>query len=716
MDQSILHRKCAGIRRLGAAYVRSRIVFLGLVCAVMNLFAAITVADDGIMEAKIHVNSGHPWRPPFGLERVGRPLTVTVEIASDKQLSREYWLAGYLDGRETDRRVLQLTGMSPYNCHVSFDRWPTEVALFASSGSGDQPTEIVRRAIDLPEFEAEAIAQPDTVMNPVDLGTILPPSDWLLLGPDQQVNLDLAAISRNRDIPAARLRVWFESAPGEEAAAELPLTKGRLGQHSLLLPPPAPTTNRDVLHLSISDGTTELWHKTIQTMLVQETPQWPEFGATETKLRYDAPISVRAEDGALSSMDYSTAWDAHLNDVVVSLPNGARFVFWRGASYIPFWAGRHNTGLCYEWAETPPPEGFTDCVEPLMDKELRYGRVQILESTVARVHVRWSYQSCDFHYKVWGDSATEDYYFYPDGLGTRVLDLKTEGEVNYELSEFIILTPPATYPFSVLPAGLVDFLFMDGEKREISFPYFPAEQGEKLKPRGIPVVYRIRLNKQDPLTAIYFNPNDTHLPIIFGPFHDQGQVVTPVYWGNHWPLARGRTTTRVLDKRIHLTPAHNSVMTWGFEQRPQPVRTTIVDTLDALGRSKRMNLTRWVWTIGMTDVDDERLLEWAHSISSPPGLDLHGARLAIDSYVPERRAFRLIAEDAAISITINPKMRCVNPVFEVLEAPGDLMRATLDGRILEHREYRWDGQTLWLETNIDEPTALQLQFRNSLRD
>ena len=38
-----------------------------------------------------------------------------------------------------------------------------------------------------------------------------------------------------------------------------------------------------------------------------------------------------------------------------------------------------------------------------MDKELRYGRVEIMESTAARVHVRWTYQSTDLHYKVWGD-------------------------------------------------------------------------------------------------------------------------------------------------------------------------------------------------------------------------------------------------------------------------------------------------------------------------
>jgi hypothetical protein len=51
-------------------------------------------------------------------------------------------------------------------------------------------------------------------------------------------------------------------------------------------------------------------------------------------------------------MDYAKAWDSSLNDVVVSLPNGSRYVFWRGSSYIPFWAGQHNTGMSYEWAET----------------------------------------------------------------------------------------------------------------------------------------------------------------------------------------------------------------------------------------------------------------------------------------------------------------------------------------------------------------------------
>ncbi len=697
-------------------YPRNTSVVLILISILwVSAIPSVLSADEGGEKAtcQIRIDQKHPWRSPFGIERIGRPLTVTVDVRSQDSSLREFWLASYIEEKEISRHPLQPPGKATYTYELSSGEWPTELRLLAASEPGEDPTELARQEIYVPRFEADATACPDTIVNPVDLGTILPPADWLLLGSNQNANLDVAAISRDRDLPKAKLSAWFESAPHKKVVVSLPLAKGRRTEENIALPPAPAQADRDVLHVTIDKGEgSGRWHKTIQTMLVQQPPQWPRFGAVETKLRYDAPISVRAEDGTLSTMDYAHGWEPSLNDVVVSLPNGSRFVFWRGASYIPFWAARNNTGLCYEWAETPPPEGFTDCVEPLMDKELRYGRVQIIESTVARIHVRWTYQSCDFHYKVWGDSATEDYYFYPDGFGTRVLDLKTVGEVGYELSEFIILTPQSAYPFSILPSNLVDFLFIDGEKREITFPFFPGEQGEKLNPRGVPVVYRIHLGKHEPLTPVYFTPNDTNLPNPYGPFSDKGQIVTPVYWGNHWPLARGRTTTQAIDNRIHLTPAHNSVMTWGFQKRPEPIRTASLETLDALGRPKRMSLWRWAWLIGMTDASDKRLLEWAHSYTHPPGLDVHGARLQIDAYVPEKRAICLIVEDTTVAITIKPQVTCVNPVFEFLGAPETLLGAALSGRSLQCGEYAWDGQTLWLNARIERPETLTLQFNH----
>ena len=370
--------------------------------------------------------------------------------------------------------------------------------------------------------------------------------------------------------------------------------------------------------------------------------------------------------------------------------------------------------MSYEWAETSPPkDGYTDCVEPLMDKELRHGRVHIVESTPARVHVRWSYQSCDFKYKVWGDSAVEDYYFYPDGFGTRVLTLQSEPTGDYELSELIILTPQATYPFSVLPRHLVDILFVDGQKREIDFPFLPAERLAKAQSRDMPAVYRARLHKDDSLAAIYFNPLQRHLPpTFFGPFFDRGQLVTPTYWGSHWPLGRGKTTGYAIDDRIGHTPCHNSIMSW-VRRRPDPVRTARLKTLDTLGRSKPMMLQTWAWLIGMSDADDARLLQWAHGFANPPSLEVHGARLEAESYLPERRATRLVVEADTVTIHIKPDVACVNPVFELTGAPTTLVDVRLGDRSLGHNQYAWDGKTLWIDATLTRDTPLRLTFGKS---
>ena len=82
-----------------------------------------------------------------------------------------------------------------------------------------------------------------------------------------------------------------------------------------------------------------------------------------------------------------------------------------------------------------------------------------------------------------------------------------------------------------------------------------------------PSIYRLRLNKQESAAAIYFNPLDRQFPeVFFAPFSDHEQIVTPCYWGSHWPLARGNATGSTIDDRISLTPCHNSVMSWAQDQ------------------------------------------------------------------------------------------------------------------------------------------------------
>src|SRR5207248_2882616 len=154
-------------------------------------------------------------------------------------------------------------------------------------------TELMRLPATHPDLEADAIARPDKLINPVDLGTILVPSDWLLMGPGQKAIIEVASIAYHRSIADGHVKAWFESLK-KAAEANLKLDPRARVITKLELGPITPGQKQDILHVAILDsGGRELWQKQIRTMFVARPLQLPAFGAFETKLRYDAPISVR---------------------------------------------------------------------------------------------------------------------------------------------------------------------------------------------------------------------------------------------------------------------------------------------------------------------------------------------------------------------------------------------------------------------------------------
>ena len=677
-----------------------------MMVSIFGLVSAVEPGQEKEDRFRIIVDAAHAWVGPFGLDRVGRPLTVEVESSAGAGSWLDLVLVGRSAGKAVARHEVELSEAAPFIGRVTFERWPDEVVLFGRVADGE--VELARRKVEAPVLEADAVGVADSVINPVDLGAVFVPADHLLLEGGQGGRVDVAAVSRTRDLSNLTIDVWFESEPGRKLSGSLSLDKGIRKRIEAPFPNCPRRRTRDTLRVSIREGEKELWLKEIPTMIVPSRPDWPRFGASRTKLRYDSPILIRREDGSFDSAAYEDGWDDELEDVVVSLPGGTRFVFWRGSSYVPFWAGTHNTGFTYEWAETlPPADGFVDAVEPLMDKELRYGRVEIVESTEAKVHVRWKYQSCDFSYKVWGDWAVEDFYFYPDGFGTRVVTLWSTPGREYELIEFIVLTSQSTYPFSVLPANLVDVLFLDGRKRSLQFPFLEPGDSENLKPREVPALWRIRLHKDEDKAAISFSPRETHQPQgVYRAFSDRHQLVTPVYWGSHWPLARGKTTGRGIDDGIDKTPAHNSIMTWGYDRRPTPLESQRREMVDTLGEKRPMQMGKYAWLIGMTGDSDERLLERARSYARAAQVSVSGGEY--QGWKAERRAHRIGVAARVVTIRITPQVACVNPVFELAGAEGELDEVALDGRVLRGEEYAWDGETLWLAGDIGSAATLRV--------
>jgi hypothetical protein len=689
--------------------------------------ASKTRGDQTFAKVKLTVEPGHPWTPPFGLERVGRPMDAVVAVPDGTKLPNDCVIVEYRDGKEIGRQpvgFMENAKPKGYFGRVALARWPSEVAVLMKAAPQAAFVEAARAKVSPPSFEAEAVARPDHPVNPIDLGTVLVPADWLLLAGGQKAEIEIAALGRDGDMPGASVNAWYESAPDKKINVKLPLIRGEKA-HATIAMGPAPTMLlKDQLHVAIVNGAgSQVWRKDIRTMLVPEPPKWPSFGAVATKLRYDLPILCSGG----KTIAYENGWDPQLQDVVVFLPGGGRFVFWRAASYCPFWAGRSNVGLSLEWAERQPPADDWNCIEPLMDMELRYGRVEIVESTAARVHVRWRYQPCRCNYKTFGDWVVEDYYFYPDGFATRTLTLNCDYDARYELNEFIVIRPPSAYPLDVLPAKPIELLWLDGGKDAITYPCIDKDREDvknlALKKNRAPI-FRVHFSKTDPLSVVQYSPWTIGPWETYFPHWDtagglatdsptRGTWVSPVWSCNWWPLTRG-------GGYFETSPGTSCLLTTAFtatprmgDRSPTPIRSERLWTRDTLGQRKLMRRETYTWLIGMSNAGDDRLGQWAQSFAQPPALEAHGAKLDSASYyAQDRRALCLDidSDNKGVEIAISPSAFCVNPVFELRGAPKVLASARLGNQVLDAGQYAWDGKTLWLNATLNQPTTLKLEF------
>ena len=158
-------------------------------------------------------------------------MDAVVELPSAAKSSEAYVLVCYRDGKEIRRQPVAFVDSyrRPRRFgRVTLDDWPSEVALL-SQVAGQPPTEVARARVEPPAFEAEAVARPDVVIHPVDLGTILPPADWLLLAGGQPAEVEVAALSRHADVAGASADRLVRVGPGparEDRLAARPRAQG----------------------------------------------------------------------------------------------------------------------------------------------------------------------------------------------------------------------------------------------------------------------------------------------------------------------------------------------------------------------------------------------------------------------------------------------------------------------------------------------------------
>ncbi len=196
--------------------------------------------------------------------------------------------------------------------------------------------------------------------------------------------------------------------------------------------------------------------------------------------RLNTPSNYGLGGAYYSRVNSGEAWEAAERvgpyaDVLVRLTKpGEKLVFWRGASYLPYWETRE--GRWYLEAIVPRKGDGSGIHSDLTNQ---YARADLIESTPARAVVRWRYVP-DFSYPGMAGWAEEYFTVYPDGacirssrLGTKTLQ-EWEDPANRTIMSFHL----ATNGITPLPAQWLapDSLSLSGSTESYSYKGFDKTQ------------------------------------------------------------------------------------------------------------------------------------------------------------------------------------------------------------------------------------------------
>jgi len=438
------------------------------------------------------------------------------------------------------------------------------------------------------------------------------------------------------------------------------------------------------LHAVASAGDKVLAQQSF-TVYVRDAAPAVRFGAERTRLRFTQPV----KDG-----DRERRWDdlsalSSLEDVVVSFPGKPyRLTFWRGTSYVPCWA-LPEAWLCYEWLEAEPYfYGAVDCVEPIMDKNCRYSRAEIVSSTPARAVVRWRYALTDSEQRIIRDEhAEERWTLYPDGIGTRHLR-GFFGDGWHENQEFLVINRPGCRPSMSLDPQAITFLDTEGHKQT---PVWP-KPGFSLAdwPNTISI---INLG-EGPRPFMVTSDAPTQVKVWADPYLDKPDLFNSY---PHWPVTRGMLTSWLNDPAQFERPTHSNLVSLVND----PIRST--------DREKD-----WVWLIGMAE-SEQQAIEVARCWLKP-GRIVPRRGLAVKDYSLTERAY--VLEDTGgngrfdFTLVPEPDVPIVNPAF-IIRNWTEPCRVSVAGaqevRVERETDANCYGLVIWARGRFAGPTKVHVE-------
>ncbi|MGB7549372.1 MAG: LamG domain-containing protein [Terracidiphilus sp.] len=370
-----------------------------------------------------------------------------------------------------------------------------------------------------------------------------------------------------------------------------------------------------------------------------------------------------------ATLEYTPTWDRLRrtgpdSDVVVRFDQSPiRLVFWQGANFIPSWVTENGKWYTDEFVETWGPHcpDGGDC-EPMSDKQSRYSRVSIIESTPARAVIHWRYALAESrNYKGgfadpdtgWFDWADEYWFVYPDGVALRKQILwSSDLDAPREWQESIVINGPGQRPEDNIEADALTLVNMSGEihtygwgpKSEEGFVYPKAPANLDLPANANIQVVNLK-SAEKPFQIVW--PRGNHL----GPYMGEKSYSMFTWW-NHWPVAQVDSSGRPAVAADRASSSSLSHIYWDAYQKSDRTETKLL--MD-----------------GLTSLPPQQLVPLAKSWLSPPSIHLTDGNAISADFDPSQRAFVIHRDQSAkaerlvLALDASADSPLVNPAFVV---------------------------------------------------
>ncbi len=391
-------------------------------------------------------------------------------------------------------------------------------------------------------------------------------------------------------------------------------------------------------------------------------------------------------------------------DLVVTFDKQpGRYVLWHGVGYIPMMVTENGRWYSNEFNET----WWEGCCEPMSDKKIVFGYVQVLEQSPARVVLKWRYPESNVGYRVFGEDPKTgwgdwcDWYFtiYPDGTVTKRQRVYMAKMHSHEWQESMAIFCPDQHPEQVVetrPALLVGTT--GGEVRKYDWIDAPPK---KVDYQDV-ILHVVNMKADyDPYTIARFTGGNVYSARGPSPYS-----VFPAW--NHWPVAQIPSDGRFVhypDRAAHSSLTH-------------------VNWADSVTFGEKGTYEEKVLLEGLSNAPAEKLLTLARSFVNPPAITAAGEGLAA-AYDQNQRAYVLTRANSdvktmRVTIDASEQSPVCSPAIVVENWSADTpAKIKIDGQApgkamdvrqgVVPRANGVNALVIWMELTATKPVTLEIE-------